>query len=250
MAKKKSVEIVIPVYNEEDELEKNIKRLHGFLKKKISSFYHWHITIADNASTDKTLAIAKKIQRDLPKVGVLHLNKKGRGRAVKLAWSKSKADILAYMDVDLSTDLSSLKPLLDSFSRGYDIAIGSRLLPNSKVVNRPLKREILSRGYNILIKLFFLIKFSDAQCGFKAVTRIIADELVPLIKDNAWFFDSELLIVAEKLGYKIHQEPVYWVDNPGSTVRVLKTVYGDLAGLWRLFWTRPWNKIRKRQSYE
>ena len=147
------------------------------------------------------------------------------------------------MDVDLSTDLKNLPNLLNALTKGYDIAIGSRLISKSKVVNRPIKREILSRCYNILIKLLFRVKFSDAQCGFKAITRNTARKLLPDIKDNAWFFDSELLIIGEKKGYKIYEEPVLWIDNPGSTVRVMKTVFGDLEGLWRLFWETPWRKI-------
>lgn len=242
--KKHSVEIVIPIYNEEEELERSISKLHSFVKKNLS-LYNWHITIADNASIDKSLAVAKKLSQRLPGVGFIHLDQKGRGRAVKRAWKESKANILAYMDVDLSTDLNDLLPLIRSLERNYDIAIGSRLLSKSQVINRPIKREILSRGYNILIKLFFQIHFSDAQCGFKAITKKVAKKLLPYIKDNAWFFDSELLIVGEKLGFKIYEEPVRWVDNPGSTVRVLPTVSGDLAGLWRLFWERPWNKIKK-----
>lgn len=241
MSKKYLVEIVVPIYNEEKELKTNILKLYSFLQKNLSN-YNWHICIADNASVDSSLLIAKRLAKRYKQIGYIHLNQKGRGRAVKRAWEKSPADILVYMDVDLSTDLRNLPPLVKSLTRGYDISIGSRLLSQSKVVRRPLKREILSRGYNILIKLFFMTSFSDAQCGFKAVTKKTVKELIPKIVDNAWFFDSELLIVGEKLGYKIYEQPVRWVDNPGSTVRVLKTVFGDLSGLWRLFFTRPWEK--------
>ena len=245
MGKKYSVEIVIPIYNEEEELTGNITKLYSFLNKKLRN-YKWHITIADNASIDNSLQIAKKLCKKLERISVLHLSQKGRGRAVKKAWRESKADILVYMDVDLSTDLNSLPSLITSLVSNYDIAIGSRLLPGSKVIGRPIKREILSRVYNILIKFFFAVHFSDAQCGFKAVTKKVISQLIPSIEDNAWFFDSELLIVGEKLGYKIYEEPVIWIDNPGSTVRVLKTVYGDLAGLWRLFWDRPWLNLRRK----
>lgn len=247
MSDKKTVEIVIPIYNEEKELEANIIKLHSFSESKLT-FCNWHITVADNASTDKSLSIAKKLARDKQNIGYLHLNEKGRGRAVKKAWRASRANILIYMDVDLSTDLNNLPPLIKALSDGYDIGIGSRLLPDSKVINRPLKREVLSRIYNILIKIFFQVHFSDAQCGFKGITREVAVELLPYIKDNAWFFDSELLIVGEKLGFKIYEEPVRWVDNPGSTVRVLPTITGDLAGLWRLFWERPWNRLKYKIS--
>jgi len=239
--KKYSVEIVIPIYNEEVELTASIERLHSFLKKNFKD-YEWNITIADNASTDASLVIAKSLTKRLTNVDFLHLPLKGRGRAVKEAWSKSKADFLVYMDVDLSTDLNCLIPLLYSMKKGYDVAIVSLVLPKSEVIGRPIKREILSRGYNLLIKLFFGVLFSDAQCGFKGITRKIAKNLIPQITDNAWFFDSELLIVAEKLGYKIFEVPVIWVDNPGSTVRVLKTVSGDLKGLLRLYIDRPWRK--------
>lgn len=239
MEKKNQIEIVVPIYNEEVELESNIRKLHTFLNKNLKTF-SWKITIADNASTDRSLSIARQLSKSLTNVYFLHLEKKGRGRAVKKVWKESKADLLAYMDADLSTDLKNLLPLLRSLTKGFDIAIGSRLLPTSHVSKRPIKREILSRGYNIIIRLFFGIHFSDAQCGFKAVTKRVVNELIPHIKDNSWFFDSELLIVGEKMGYKIYEQPVIWVDNPGSTVRVLKTVYGDLSGLWRLFWKRPW----------
>lgn len=241
MPKRKTVEIVIPIYNEEEELDGSIRKLYSYGRSKLSS-YDWHITIADNASTDNSPQIAERLIKSRSNIGYLCLKEKGRGRAVKKAWKESSADILIYMDVDLSTDLNSLSPLIKSLESKYDIAIGSRLLANSRVLNRPLKREILSRVYNILIKLFFQIHFSDAQCGFKGVNKTVKRDLLPLIKDNAWFFDSELLIVGEKLGYKIYEEPVKWIDNPGSTVRVLPTVSGDLSGLWRLFWERPWNK--------
>lgn len=244
MNKKLSVEITIPVYNEEVELADNVMTLHkycsGHLKK-----YHWHISIADNASTDGTPAIGKKLAKEHPEISVVILPKKGRGRAVKKVWSESTAEICCYMDVDLSTDLSHIPKLIDALAGGYDIAIGSRLLPGSRVIDRTLKREFISRAYNIIVKLFFQTKFSDAQCGFKGVSRRVVRHLIPHIDDNEWFMDSELLIVAEKVGYKIYEEPVVWRDNPGSTVRVLPTAMGDLRGLYRLFSTRPWNRLSR-----
>lgn len=245
--KKYSVEIVVPIYNEAEELEKNMKTLYAFLKKNLRT-YNFHITVADNASTDESPAIAQKLAKNYPQIGFIRLSHKGRGRAVKKAWKESKADVLVYMDVDLSTDLASLPPLINALKENSDIAIGSRLLKKSKVLGRPFKREILSRGYNILIKLFFGTRFSDAQCGFKGVTRKVVKNLLPNISDNAWFFDSELLITGEKTGYKIYEEPVHWVDNPGSTVRVLGTVTGDLLGLWRLFKTKPWKTIKRNNE--
>lgn len=243
MAQKASLEIVIPIYNEEKELEQNISKLHSFLVRNFND-YKWHITIADNASTDMSFNLAKKLSSRIKNVDYFHFKQKGRGLAVKSVWEQSKADYLSYMDVDLSTDLKYYKPLINSLKNGFDLAIGNRLMDKSIVSKRPLNREILSRGYNILIRILFNVNFSDAQCGFKAITKKAAKNLLPYINDTAWFFDSELLIIAEKAGFSIHQVPVRWTDNPGSTVRVLKTVFGDLTGLWRLFWARPWLSLK------
>lgn len=239
MKAKPTLTIVIPVYNEEQDLEKGIKTLVHFLSTNLRDFV-WVVTIADNASTDKTLDVARRLSGELSKVNVVHLAEKGRGRAVKYVWKRANTDIVAYMDVDLSTDLKHLPSLVRSLLRGYDIAIGSRNTRGSCVYGRSPLRTLTSKAYIFLIKLFFWAHFSDAQCGFKAVTRRVVENLLPSIKDNEWFFDSELLIVAEKLGYRIYEEPVTWIDNPGSTVRVMKTAQGDLEGLWRLFVSRPW----------
>ncbi|MEK7141538.1 MAG: dolichyl-phosphate beta-glucosyltransferase [Patescibacteria group bacterium] len=241
MVKKLSLNIVIPVYNEEKELLPCIRTIRRFAGDHLSDF-DWIITIADNASTDKTLSIGREIARKDPCVRVIHLDQKGRGRAVKVAWESIPTDYVAYMDVDLSTDLKHLPALVGSLTRGYDVAIGSRNAHGSRVYGRSLLRTITSKGYILLIKLFFWVHFSDAQCGFKATTRHIVESLVPSVVDNEWFFDSELLILAEKSGCRIYEEPVTWIDNPGSTVRVMKTAEGDLKGLWRLFWTHPWIK--------
>lgn len=232
----------MPVYNEEVELEENIKKLRSYLLGNLKN-YIWKIIIADNASTDKTLALARKLSKDLSGVSFIHLDQKGRGRAIKKAWGESKADFVAYMDVDLSTNLAHFPNIIKALNNGYDIAVGSRLLPKSKVIGRTLKREIISRCYNLLIKLLFFTKFHDAQCGFKAVTKKVVDNLFPIILDNEWFLDSEMLIVGEKAGYKIFEEPVKWIDNQGSTVKVMKTARGDIDGLIRLFLKKPWKKL-------
>lgn len=239
---KPSINIVIPVYNEEKELEDSVRTLHGFLYTNLDDFT-WKITIADNASTDRTFEISKKLSRTLTSVACVHFPKKGRGRAVKTVWGEGVYDIVAYMDVDLSTDLKHFPPLVHSLLRGYDISIGSRNAHSSRVYGRNLLRSFTSKTYILIIKIFFFVHFSDAQCGFKAISKKTVKELLPIIIDNEWFFDSELLIVGEKSGYRIYEEPVTWIDNPGSTVRVLKTALGDLQGLWRLFTTRPWRKF-------
>lgn len=239
---KPSVNIVLPVYNEAVELKTSVGTLVRFLSKNLTDF-SWKVTIADNASTDDTLQIARELTHTYPSVAVEHLSQKGRGRAVKHVWRKGSYDYLAYMDLDLSTDLKHLPPLLHALERGFDMAIGSRNTKGSRVFGRSTLRSITSKGYISLIKLFFWVNFTDAQCGFKAVSRRVVTDLMPQVKDNEWFFDSELLIVGEKSGYRIYEEPVTWIDNPGSTVRVMKTALGDLKGLWRLFTTRPWRKL-------
>ena len=241
MVKNLSLNVVIPVYNEENELEESVRTLYRYLSSELGCF-DWNITIVDNASIDRTYTLAKTLASKLTRVRALHLDQKGRGKAVKHAWIEHTADVNAYMDVDLSTDLKCFPPLVGSLVRGYDIAIGSRNARGSRVYGRSLLRTITSKTYILLIKLFFLVHFSDAQCGFKAVTKGVVKELVPGIIDDEWFFDSELLIVGEKIGLRIYEEPVSWIDNPGSTVRVMKTAQGDLKGLWRLFITHPWKR--------
>ena len=241
MEERLSLNIVIPVYNEENEVEESVGTLHAFLLQNLKDM-DWEITIADNASTDKTLELATGLTKKYKRVHVNHLAQKGRGRAVKYAWTHCNHDLLAYMDVDLSTDLKHFPSLVRSLLRGYDIAIGSRNARGASVYGRNALRSITSKVYIALIKILFWINFSDAQCGFKAVTRHIVDTLIPKIEDNEWFFDTELLVLSEKMGYRIYEEPVTWIDNPGSTVRVMKTAQGDVQGLWRLFLTRPWRQ--------
>ncbi|MBI4062462.1 glycosyltransferase [Candidatus Gottesmanbacteria bacterium] len=242
MKEKQTLNVVIPVYNEEKELAVNVRTLANFLTDKLNDFV-WHITIVDNASTDQTYQIARLLAQENKKIEALHLSQKGRGRAVKYAWKIKNTDFVAYMDVDLSTDLKHFPSLVGALTAGYDISIGSRNARGARVYGRNGIRTITSIGYIFLIKILFWVHFSDAQCGFKAATRRVVDSLVPHVKDNEWFFDTEFLILAEKLGFRIYDEPVTWIDNPGSTVRVLHTARGDLEGLWRLFVTRPWRKL-------
>lgn len=243
--KKISVEITVPVYNEEKELSRNITKLYEFCEKHLQD-YIWHITISDNASSDNTPIIASSFTKKYPQVDLFRLEQKGRGRAVKRVWIQAGADICAYMDLDLSTDLVHLPNLLHVLQNGYDIAIGSRLAKGANVEGRTMLRELTSRALNYLfIRTLFHTHFTDAQCGFKAVTKQVVEELLPYIKDNDWFFDGELLIVGERSGYKIFEEAVHWVDNPGSTVRLLSTIFNDLESMWRLYRKKPWEQLRK-----
>lgn len=236
----------MPVYNEEKALEASIVQVVEFCKKNFNKIYDWHVTIADNASTDNTPIIATNLAKTFPEVSVYRLEQKGRGRALKRVWSESTADYCSYMDIDLSTDIVHLPKLFDALDKGYDIAVGSRLKKTSRVEKRTLLREITSRGLNfVCIKLLFQTKFSDAQCGFKAVTREVISRLIPRVLDNSWFFDGELLIIGEKSGYRIYEEPVHWVDDPGSTVKLLPTIIGDLKVMFRLLKTKPWKTLKK-----
>jgi len=226
-----TVDVVIPVYNEEHVLARSISTLRQFLEKNLP--HRCTIIIADNASTDKTWEIAEALSHQHADVATIHLDEKGRGRALRNAWLESAADVVSYMDVDLSTDLAAFPKLVQAIDEGYDIAIGSRLLPES-AVKRSFKRELTSRIYNLIIKAMFRMKFSDAQCGFKALSNKAAQELVPLIQDQAWFFDTELLILAQKKGYRIREIPVTWIEDPDTQVSIPKTAFDDLKGLLRM----------------
>ena len=231
-----SVDVVIPVYNEERDLPRCVAVLWDFLNEHLS--YRWQIVVADNGSVDKTLAVAQALSQQYPHVSYIHIEQKGRGRALRKAWLESKADVVSYMDVDLSTKLEAFPELLRALDEGYDMAIGSRIMAGSRV-KRSIKREITSRAYNLLIKVMFCPSFSDAQCGFKAVKRSVVQEIVPLIKDQAWFFDTELLLLAEKKGYRVKQVPVEWLEDAGTTVRIAKTAWEDIKGLFRLRFRPP-----------
>jgi glycosyltransferase involved in cell wall biosynthesis len=227
------VEIVVPVRNEERELGPNVRLLVAHLRDGFP--FTARITIADNGSTDATWAVARELTDAYPGlVRAVRLDLPGRGRALRAVWSASDADVVAYLDVDLSTDLAALLPLVAPLMAGHaDIAIGSRLAPGARV-QRGLKRTVLSRGYNLLLRATLEVGFSDAQCGFKALRGEAARSLLPSVSDNGWFFDTELLVLAERAGLRIHEVPVQWADSPDSRVRILATIAGDLRGIWRL----------------
>jgi len=227
-----AVDVVIPVHNEQATLERSVRRLYAHLRSVLP--YTFRITIADNASTDLTWEIACRLARDVPEVCAVHLSAKGRGRALSQVWAGSDAAVLAYMDADLSTDLAAVLPLLAPLLSGHsDLAIGTRLGRGSRVVRGP-KRELISRTYNLIVRAALGAGFSDAQCGFKAIRADAAAELLPLVEDREWFFDTELLVLAERSGMRIHEVPVDWVDDPSSTVDIVDTARKDLAGIWRL----------------
>jgi putative flippase GtrA len=226
------LDIVVPVYNEEVDLELSVRRLHEHLTWEFP--YSFRITIADNASTDTTPRIAARLAAELPDVTALRLADKGRGRALQESWSASDAQVLAYCDVDLSTDLAALLPLVAPLITGHsDLAIGTRLARSSRVV-RGAKREFISRSYNLLLRGTLGAGFSDAQCGFKAIRGDVARRLLPLVEDTGWFFDTELLVLGERSGLRIHEVPVDWIDDPDSRVDIVATAIADLKGIARL----------------
>jgi glycosyltransferase involved in cell wall biosynthesis len=226
------VEVVIPIYNEAAILATSVRRVQAYLRDRLP--FPTHLTIADNASTDESPAIGAALAAELADVSYLRLERKGRGLALRDAWSQSQSRVVAYMDVDLSTDLTALWPLVAPLLSGHsEVSIGSRLARGAQVTRGP-KRELISRSYNLILRRALHARFSDAQCGFKAVRRDALLELLPQVGDNAWFFDTELLVLAQRAGMRIHEVPVDWVDDPDSRVDIVSTAMADLHGVWRI----------------
>jgi glycosyltransferase involved in cell wall biosynthesis len=229
-----SVNVTIPVANEERRLPRSLPRLHRFLSESFRLPLEFQIVIANNGSTDRTQEIAEQFSREYPNVRVLRIPEKGRGGAVKKAWLESEAEVLTYMDVDLATDLEAFPALVEAVASGQaDIAIGSRRMASSKT-NRSWRREVISRAYLRLARLLCGLRCSDAQCGFKAVSRTAAQALLPQVEDNGWFFDTELLVRAQWGGYRIAEVPVKWTEDRDSRVKILRTAWEDVRGLMRL----------------
>ena len=231
------LDIVIPVHNEQSALEASVRMLHGYLSRGFP--FSWQITIVDNASTDGTLRVARRLMYELPEVGAMHVRAKGRGLALRTAWTASGADVVAYTDAGRSTDLNALLPLVAPLLAGHsDLAIGTRLHPAARVT-RSAKRELISRAYNRLLRVALRARFSDAQCGFKAIRAEAAHELLPLVADDDWFFDTELLVLAQRRGLRIHEVPVDWVDDGDARVETVPTALAEVRGVARLLVHRP-----------
>ena len=228
-----SVDVVIPVYNEEHVLADSVVRTLGFLAAHPE--HQWRIVVANNASTDRTLEVAKRLEDEYPGgIAALHVPVKGRGIALRVAWLTSPADVCMYMDVDLSTDLAHIPALIDPLAANEaDVAYGTRLHRDS-VTQRSFKREFISQSYVFILRTLAGLKVTDAQCGFKAIRRDAAHALVPLVKDTRWFFDSELLLIAQKNGYRLREVPVKWDEDPDTRVHIVQTAMEDLRGIWRL----------------
>jgi glycosyltransferase involved in cell wall biosynthesis len=230
------VEVVVPVLNEGHVLARSIQTLHAFLNEHLP--YDWTVVIAENGSHDNTLDEAHRLAAVLPRVRVLTTTQPGRGRALRAAWTGTTADVVCYTDVDLSTSLAHLRPLVDAVLQGgYDIAVGSRRLPDSRVT-RSWRRRMISHGYNLLLRAALGVRFSDAQTGFKALSRRVVIEVLPDVCDDSWFLDTELLVLAERRGYRIADLPVTWVEDDDSRVKLLRTAWDDVRGVARLWRTR------------
>jgi glycosyltransferase involved in cell wall biosynthesis len=242
-----TVDVVIPVLNEAHVLEKSVNTLREYLAHRFP--YQWRVVIVDNGSTDGTQNVALGLSARYSDITFWRLDERGRGRALRHAWTQSDADIVCYMDVDLSTELAALPRLVAALvDQGYDIAVGSRLMKASHTV-RSFKREVISRAYNLMIKVLFLTPFSDAQCGFKGVTRRVVERVVPQIQDQSWFFDTELLLLGHRQNYAIRDIPVVWIEDDDSRVKIVRTAWDDIKGLLRLrwlFWKQSWFGVRRR----
>lgn len=250
------VDIVIPVLNEAHVLAKSVATARQFLAHSLPC--RWRVVIVDNGSTDGTDHVARALVAAHDDVRFLQLPQRGRGRALRHAWSQSDADVMCYTDVDLSTELAALPKLVHSIlADGFDLATGSRLLPQSRTTRSP-KREFISRCYNVFVKGVLWTSFSDAQCGFKAISREAMLDLVPSVRDQGWFFDTEILVLAEKGGYRIADIPVTWIEDDDSRVKIVKTAWDDIKGVLRLRWTlwramlwpraSPTNALNKRSA--
>ena len=234
------VDVVIPVLNEAHVLEKSVATVRAFLAEHLPC--RWRVVVVDNGSSDGTDAVARRLSREYTDVRFVHLPRRGRGRALRQAWTQSDADIMCYTDVDLSTELAALPKMVQAIAvDGFDLATGSRLLPQSRTTRSP-KREFISRCYNVFVKAVLWTSFSDAQCGFKAISRDACAALVPEVEDQSWFFDTELLTLAEKRGYRIADIPVLWIEDDDSRVKIIKTAWDDIKGVLRVRW-KLWREM-------
>lgn len=232
MAAAKTVDIVIPVLNEAHVLEKSVASVRAFLASGFP--YGWRIVIVDNGSTDGTARVAERLAGLHADVAFVHLHERGRGRALRFAWQMSPADVCCYMDVDLSTHLSHLETLVGAIAaEGYGLATGSRLMKASRV-KRSIKRELISRAYNLFLRTVLGVAFSDAQCGFKAVSREVIERVVPKVEDQSWFFDTELLVAGVAQGYRLKEFPIVWNEDDDSRVKIVRTAWDDIVGVFRV----------------
>lgn len=213
-------DVTIPVLDEEATLAQNVGILRDFLLQHFpNGDQQWKIVIADNGSTDGTEEIARRLERDFAEVQYVQVPSRGVGLALKTSWGQSEADIVGYMDLDLATRLDHFLEAYRALAdEGADLVYATRLHPRSVVVNRTLKREVASRVFNSLLKVYLGTQFSDGMCGFKFLRREVYPRLHEAgAQNDGWFFSTELLVTAEWLGYRLYELPVHWTDDAGSS---------------------------------
>ncbi|MFA5048005.1 MAG: glycosyltransferase [Patescibacteria group bacterium] len=228
--------VVLPVYNEEIILAENTKRTAEFMRASFPT-KNFKIVIADNNSSDRTGEIGRKLAEELPEVEYFFLNRQGKGLAWRQAFQKYQVDIYIVMDSDLAVELEAVKRLVETINDGYDLVVGSRFLKQSKLV-RSVWRDFVSRTYRFLARKILRTKVSDFQCGFKAINNQVRDRVLPLTKDDGFFLDTEIIVWAEKLGFKVKEIPVDWSEfrntKRKSTVKVWETTVRYLSQIKQL----------------
>lgn len=231
--------LVIPIYNEEKIIENTVRETIKYLNENTK--YSYILVVADNASTDSSPEIVKNLQKEIPFLEYVRLPKKGRGLALHTVWKDFNAEVVAYMDADLSSPLTSLPNIIDPIlNNESDVTFGSRLLPPGQAINRKGKRELTSQGYNFLLQFILGATFKDAQCGFKAISKEKFNQVEEEIKNQNWFYDTELLLISQYKGLRLKEVPITWVDDPDSSVKVFKTIVENLKEMGRVYFTyRP-----------
>lgn len=233
----KTMLIVIPAYNEEFLIYYSVNNLRDFCQKNLQN-YDWKIIIADNNSNDRTAEIAKKLEKESSgRVFYKFILQKGKGLAIREGWKSFDADFYIFMDADLATDLSALPVLIKELERGNDLVIGSRFIKGSSA-KRPMVRKITSKVFSIITRLVFGLKIKDYPCGFKGADKNVINKILPQVKNNGFFFDTELVIRSVANGLKIKEIPVVWRDRDKgrskSRVSILKVTKEYLRELSKL----------------
>lgn len=210
--------IVLPVYNEEKIIEGHALKILNYCQQNLQDDFQ--IVIADNASSDATSQIAQRLTQLYPQIKYYHLEQRGKGLAIKSVWRKFEADFYIFMDADLSTDLSALPNLLEVLkTSGADLVAGSRYLKNSQI-KRSSGRLIISKIYNLIINILFRCSIHDLANGFKGANRLVVEKILPLTKNEKWFFDSELTLLTHHYGYRVKEIPVAWQEHRTTKSRV------------------------------
>jgi glycosyltransferase involved in cell wall biosynthesis len=239
-------DIALPVYNEEATLKFQVRRLDDYLNTLNFDEHEFRILISDNGSLDQTKQVAEILANEIQRVSLIVVGEKGVGLALRKAWENSDADVVGYMDLDLSTDITHLNEVIAIFTQdNCDVLNASRLLPLSEVSNRKKIRSLTSRGLNILIRSIFKTNLSDAMCGFKFVKRSTLESAIKCgATSNGWFFVAQLLLVAEMTGLRVREIPISWVDDGNSKVKIVQLIKQYIFEIFKLRKTIMQSKYR------